>query len=91
MCSSDLLWAQVLAEALGVPVHRLAEPRATNARGAAFLALHDLGLRPLADVPSLLEVAQVHEPTTAGRVAMEAGLARLVAMHAAMAAQTTPA
>ena len=33
------LWAQMMADALDRPVHQLEEPRATNARGAAFLAL----------------------------------------------------
>ena len=32
------LWAQMMADALDRPVHQLEEPRATNARGAAFLA-----------------------------------------------------
>ena len=85
--ASSPLWAQILAEAMGVPVHRLAEPRATNARGAAFLALSDLGLISLADVPSLLEVAQVHEPTETGRLTMASALARLTSMHAALVAQ----
>ncbi|MFZ9628664.1 MAG: xylulokinase [Ilumatobacteraceae bacterium] len=86
--ASSPLWAQILSEAMGVPVHRLAEPRATNARGAAFLALADLGLISLGDVPGLLEVAQVHEPTDQGRVVMGQGLARLAAMHGALVAQT---
>ena len=41
----------------GRPVAALAEPRATNARGAAFLAFAELGMLDLDDVPSLLRVA----------------------------------
>lgn len=79
------LWAQMLADATAVPVHRLAEPRATNARGAAFLAFADLGLIDIAEVPRLMEIAQVHEPEPAGTAAMRAALERLVALHPALA------
>ena len=80
------LWAQILADALNRPVHQLAEPRTTNARGAAFLAFADLGRISIADVPGLLRVAAVHEPRAAHRAAMDAGLARLIALHAALGA-----
>lgn len=83
--ATSALWAQVLADALNIPVHRLAEPRATNARGAAFLAFAGLGTIDLADVPALLHVDQVHEPAPAARAPMEAALARLTALHPALA------
>ena len=79
------LWSQILADALDRPVHRLAEPRATNARGAAFLAFADLGRLRLEDVPSLLRVEQVHDPDPATRPLMERALARLTALHPALA------
>lgn len=79
------LWAQILADALDRPVHRLAEPRATNARGAAFLAFAELGMLSLDDVPSLLHVDHVHEPDPASRAVMDAALARLAALHPALA------
>jgi hypothetical protein len=66
-------------------VHRLAEPRATNARGAAFLAFADLGMLSLDDVPSLLQVQEVHLPLAANRAVMDRALARLVALHPAHA------
>lgn len=75
------LWAQILADATDRPVHRLAEPRATNARGAAFLAFAQLGLLSLDDVPNLLQVQQVHDPDASNRATMERALARLVALH----------
>jgi hypothetical protein len=49
--------AFVLADASDRPVHRLAEPRATNARGATFLAFAALGVLGLSGVPSLLHPA----------------------------------
>lgn len=79
------LWAQILADATGIPVRRLAEPRATNARGAAFLAFADLGVLSLDDVPSLLRVEHEHEPVQEHRAVMQRALERLVALHPAHA------
>ena len=75
------LWAQLLADSMERPVHRLAEPRATNARGAAFLAFNALGMLDLADVSSLLHTAEVHEPNPAARDQMRHALARHAALH----------
>jgi sugar (pentulose or hexulose) kinase len=78
------LWAQLLADACERPVHRLAEPRATNARGAAFLAFAALGALDLADVPSLLHTAHVHEPNPAAAARLQHLLANHVALHPAL-------
>ena len=75
------LWAQTLADALDRPVHRLAQPRVTNARGAALLALDELGVLRVDDTPALLRVDEVHEPDPAHRAVMDRALARLVALH----------
>lgn len=78
------LWAQLLADALDRPVHRLADARTTNARGAAFLAFAALGRLRLADVPSMLHTAEVHLPDPHHRESMRQALARHVALHAAL-------
>ncbi len=78
-------WGQMLADPTNLPIRRLAEPRAANARGAAFLAFAQLGLLDLADVPPLLRVQQVHEPDPANRATMDRALARLIALHPAHA------
>jgi xylulokinase len=63
------LWGQILADALGIRVRRLANSRTTNAHGAALLALAEAGEFPLEHVRNLLTVQQVHEPDpTAHRV-----------------------
>jgi xylulokinase len=80
------LWAQCLADALDRPVHQLDEPRATNARGAAMLALADLGHIDIDDVASLLRVHAVHEPDPANRAAVDAALERLVTLHPVLSA-----
>lgn len=79
------LWAQTLADALDRPVHQLAEPRATNARGAAFLAFADLGTIATADIAGLLHVHAVRDPDPAARATMEAALAHLVRLHPTLA------
>jgi len=82
--AQSALWAQLLADALQRPVHRLADPRATNARGAAFLALAALGALDLADVPSLLHTAHVHEPHPGSVARMQNLLANHIAVHPAL-------
>lgn len=56
------LWGQILADVLGVQVHRLADARATNCRGAALVALAETGRVPWDALPHLVQVAEVHEP-----------------------------
>ena len=79
------LWAQILADATGRAVDRLDEPRATNARGAAFLAFAELGVLDIHDTPALLRVASHHEPEPAQRDVMDAALRRLAALHPTLA------
>jgi xylulokinase len=79
------LWAQIIADAAGVVVHRLAEPRVTNARGAAFLALAQLGVIDLGDTPALLRVASVHEPVAAHHDVLTGLVDRLRSLHSSLA------
>jgi len=59
------VWGQILADCFGVRVRRLASSRTTNAHGAALLALAESGHVALAELPTLLDVAEVHEPDDA--------------------------
>ena len=61
------LWGQVMADCFGVRVRRLTNSRTTNARGAALLALSQLGHIDIADVPAMLTTAETHEPEPAAR------------------------
>lgn len=74
-------WAQVFADALGVRVDRLADPRTTNARGAAFLAHAQLGTITIEDIPGLVEVAQVHEPDADAHATYQRLLEHFVDFH----------
>jgi xylulokinase len=60
--AASALWGQILADATGATVQRLADPGFTNCRGAALVALAESGDVDWADIPSLVQVAQVHEP-----------------------------
>lgn len=79
------VWAQALADALDKPVYRLADPRATNCRGAAFLALAELGHLCIDDVAGLLRVDEVHQPEPKAAAVMAEALGRHVALHPPLA------
>lgn len=79
------LWGQILADAFGVPVRRLAAPDCTNAHGAALLALAENGACSLSDLPSFLVTSQVHEPDQAAHRLLTARTRSLVDFHASTA------
>ncbi len=79
------LWAQMMADALDRPVRQLQEPRATNARGAAFLAFSTLGHLSMDDVPSLLRTRAIREPDPGARATMDVALERMIDLHRALA------
>jgi xylulokinase len=82
--ATSSLWGQVLADAFGVRVLRLAEPRTTNARGAALLALTQLGHLTVEAIPGLIDVAEEHEPDPEAHAVYEALRERLVELHATL-------
>ncbi len=75
------LWGQVLADVTGLTVHRVASARATNAHGAALLALVQAGRCALHDVPDMLSVAEVHEPDPAAHRLLGARLSTFTGLH----------
>jgi xylulokinase len=64
--ASDL-WAQIHADVLGVPIHRIADPRHTTIRGSALFALYKLGYRSLDELPGLVRVDRVFAPDPRNR------------------------
>jgi xylulokinase len=56
------VWAQIHADALGVPIHRVADPTHTTIRGVAFFAFYTLGYRSLDELPELVKIDRVFEP-----------------------------
>jgi len=78
------LWGDLLADACGITIERLAEPECTNARGAALLAFGVLGLVDPDTAGSTPRVAQVHRPDPARRAVYAGLVERFAAFHAAV-------
>ncbi len=56
------VWAQIMADVTGRPVHQLADPNNGSVMGMAYLTLMHLGHLTLAQVPELVRVTKVFEP-----------------------------
>jgi xylulokinase len=56
------VWAQIMADVIGVPMLKLAEPRLANVRGAAFLALDRLGILPIEASAARVAVERIFKP-----------------------------
>jgi xylulokinase len=61
------LWGQIMADVLGRTVHRIADPRSANLRGAALLALVGLGRLETDELNGRAPVAAVHTPGKAAK------------------------
>ncbi len=61
------VWAQIHADVLGVPIHRVTDPTHTAVRGAAFLAFAGLGHRSLEQLADLVRVDRVFSPDESNR------------------------
>ena len=59
------IWAQIMADVLGIPIHQQADPRNNTLLGMAFLAFNRLGLMSLDDVPHKVATARIYEPIPA--------------------------
>lgn len=79
--AASSLWGQIVADATGVPVRRLAQSNCTNAHGAALLAMSESGACLLADIPNFLITAEVHEPDAANHALLAARTESLIDFH----------
>lgn len=59
------LWCQIFADVLGVPIERVAAPRAANAVGAALAAFVALGRHTLDDAERAVQVDRTFTPSSA--------------------------
>jgi xylulokinase len=62
------VWAQIMADIVGIPMHRQAEPRNNNIIGVAFLAFNHLGLLDLVDIPKRIKFSRIFEPQEKNRL-----------------------
>jgi xylulokinase len=56
------VWSQIMADVVGIPMHRQVNPRANNVLGMGLLAFNRLGLVKLEDIPSMIKFDRVFEP-----------------------------
>jgi xylulokinase len=55
-------WAQIMADVVGIPMHRQANPRYHNVIGMGLLAFNRLGMVKLEDIPAMIKFDRVFEP-----------------------------
>jgi xylulokinase len=65
--ASDI-WAQIMADVIGIPMHQQDNPGNASVLGMAFLAFHYLNLMPITDAPSKVITKHVFEPIPANQV-----------------------
>ena len=61
------VWAQIMADVVGIPMHRQADPRNCNVIGIGMLAFNRLGLVSLKDVPNMIKFDRIFEPNPKNR------------------------
>lgn len=61
------VWAQIMADVVGIPMHRQTNPRAHNLIGMGLLAFNRLGLVKLEDIPEMIKFDRVFEPEPKNR------------------------
>jgi len=75
------LWCRIMADVLDRTIHRVRDPLAANARGAAFVAAVGLGWRRFDELPGLVPVEAVYEPDPARRATYERAWAAFRQVH----------
>jgi xylulokinase len=61
------VWAQIMADVVGIPMHRQANPRHSNVIGTGLLAFNRLGKVKLEDIPDMIKFDRVFEPDLKNR------------------------
>ena len=62
------LWSQIMADVVGLPMHRQADPRNNNVIGMGLLAFNRLGLVNFEDIPNMIKFDRVFEPDPNNRL-----------------------
>jgi xylulokinase len=61
------VWSQIMADVVGLPMHRQADPRNSNVIGMGLLAFNRLGLVKLEDIPNMIKFDRVFDPDPKNR------------------------
>ncbi len=73
------LWSQIMADVVGLPMHRQADPRNNNVIGMGLLAFNRLGLVKLEDIPNMIKFDRVFEPDPKTRLVYDRMFAQFMA------------
>jgi xylulokinase len=72
-------WSQIMADVVGIPMHRQANPRNNNVIGMGLLAFNRLGLVDLDDIPNLIKFDRIFEPNHSNRAVYDRIFAQFMA------------
>jgi xylulokinase len=61
------IWAQIMADVIGIPMHRQDNPSYNTLLGIAFLAFNRMGLISLDDIPNKVSYSSIFEPNPANK------------------------
>ena len=75
------LWAQIHADVLGVPIHRVADAPLTTLRGAALLGLSALGMRRVDELTDLVTIERTFEPAAENRAVYDRSFRQFRAVY----------
>jgi xylulokinase len=73
------VWAQIMADVVGLPMHRQANPRFNNVIGMGLLAFNRLGRVKVEDIPGMIQFDRVFEPDPKNRPIYERMFAQFLA------------
>ncbi len=73
------VWSQIMADVVGIPMHRQADPRNNNVIGMGLLALNRLGLVKLEDIPNMIKFDWVFEPEAKNKAIYDRMFAQFMA------------
>ena len=73
------VWSQIMADVVGLPMHRQADPRNNNVIGMGLLAFNRLGLVKLEDIPNMIKFNRVFEPDPKNRAIYDHMFAQFMA------------
>jgi xylulokinase len=59
------IWAQIMADVIGIPMHQQENPGNITLIGIAFLAFNRLGLMSLDEIPNKVRIKRIFEPIPA--------------------------
>jgi xylulokinase len=73
------VWSQIMADVVGIPMQRQADPRNSNVIGVAMLAFNRLGLVRLEDIPGKIKFDRLFEPDLKNREIYDRMFAQFIA------------